>query len=182
MLSFLEFIFSTSEIGTRCGVSLQELSVVQSQSPLLKGTAHRLPSRGAHRGTPHVLTEVPCAGTAALDPAFTLPVTRTPSSRSPRSLLHQLQVGPAPPAASPRARSGPARPTRARIRNYNWKGLQHGSPQPSPASQCRHRVQQGLSTQGLALRPLTMLEAEPVQLWTLAAWSHQLSPERATLV
>lgn len=55
-------------------------------------------------------------------------------------------------------------------------------PQPSLASRCRHRTQQGLSTQGLTLWPLTMLVAELMLLWTLATRSPQLSPERAALV
>lgn len=38
-------------------------------------------------------------------------------------------------------------------------------------------MQHGLFTRGLTLWPLTMLEAELVLLWPLAARSHQLSPE-----
>lgn len=36
-------------------------------------------------------------------------------------VLHQPQVSPAPPSASLRTRSGPARPTVARISNHVWK-------------------------------------------------------------
>lgn len=45
MLSFLELIFSTSEIGMRCGVSLQELSAVQVPEPL---THRHTPQTPAH--------------------------------------------------------------------------------------------------------------------------------------
>lgn len=99
-----------------------------------------------------------------------------------RGVLHQPQVSPAPPSASPepdQALPGQLWPGSV---TTSGRSSQHGSSQPSPASRYRHRMQQGLSTQGPTLWSLIMLEAEQVLLWTLATRSHQISPERASRV
>lgn len=122
MLSFLEFTFSTSESARDVGYPYRALG-----SPVPEPLTYRhTPQTHCRPGSGGVHTELPMYSwrhcmpgqwLSPLHPHYPSPALQTPGTL-PLSWDLRGEPRPTPPGVSPRARSGPARSIRARIRNH----------------------------------------------------------------